>query len=50
MGRTIKFSCPGEREGQYEKNIEDNEKGFEKPLRDQLPDAKPSIDYQRRAK
>jgi len=42
--------CFSDREGQHEKTIEDNEKDFEKPLRDQLPDSKTGIDYQRRAK
>ena len=40
----------GKRESQHDKTIDDNEKDFEKPLRDQLPDAKPNIDYQRQAK
>jgi hypothetical protein len=40
----------GEREGQDETKIEDDENGFEKPSRDQLPDTKPGIEDQRRAK
>ena len=37
----------GKREGQYQKNIDGNEKDLEKILRDQLPDAKTGIDDQR---
>jgi hypothetical protein len=41
--------CFGEREGQHQKNIEDDKGDLEKFLWDQLPDAKTGIDDQRRA-
>jgi hypothetical protein len=38
----------GNREGEHEKNIDDNEKDLEKPLGDQPPDAETGIDDQGR--